>query len=126
MYHGSVLSPIPLAVVVDVVTEFAREVVLSELLYAVDIFLMIETTEGLRDELLKWKEAFESKGLKDNLGKTKLMICGGITKDGMYNSEVDPCGVSSLRVKDTSALCLQCGKWVHGIRAGVKTVTPMF
>ena len=36
-----------------------------------------------------------SKGLKVNLGKTKLMVCGGITKDGMSNSYVDPCGVFS-------------------------------
>ena len=24
-------------------------------------------------------------------------VCGGITKDGMYKSKVDPCGVCSLR-----------------------------
>ena len=52
---------------VDVVTEFAREVALSELLYADDLVLMCETIEGLRDKFLKWKEAFESKGLKANL-----------------------------------------------------------
>ena len=34
---------------VDVVTEFAREGVLSELLYADDLVLMSETIEGLRD-----------------------------------------------------------------------------
>ena len=32
--------------------------------------LMIETIEGLRNKFLKWKEAFESKGLKVNIGKT--------------------------------------------------------
>ena len=56
---------------------------LSELLYADGLVLMSETIEGLRNTLLKWKEAFESKGLKVNLGKTKVMVCGGITKDGM-------------------------------------------
>ena len=49
------------------------EGVLSELLYAVDIVLMSETIEGLRNKFLKWKEAFDSKGLKVNLGKTKVM-----------------------------------------------------
>ena len=34
MHQGSVLSPFIFAVVVDVVTEFAREGALSELLYA--------------------------------------------------------------------------------------------
>ena len=40
----------------------------------------------------------------------KVMVCGGITKDGMYKSKVDPCGVCSLRVKANSAIRLQCGK----------------
>ena len=71
MQNGSVLSPF-FAVVVDVVTEFAREGALSELLYADDLVLMSETIEGLRNKFLKWKEAFESKGLKVNLGKTKV------------------------------------------------------
>ena len=49
MHHGSVLSPFLFALVVDVVTEFDREGVLSELLYADDLVLMSETTKGLRD-----------------------------------------------------------------------------
>ena len=59
---------------IDVVTEFAREGVLSELLYADDLVLMNQTIEGLRYVYLKWKEAFESKGLKVNLGKTKMLL----------------------------------------------------
>ena len=53
---------------VDVVTAFARDGALSELLYADDLFLMSETVEGLIKKFLQWKEAFESKGLKVNLG----------------------------------------------------------
>ena len=48
--------------------------------------LMRETIEGLRNKFLKWKEAFESKGLKVNLEKTKVMVCYDITKDSMSNS----------------------------------------
>ena len=44
---------------------------LSELLHADDLLLMSETVEGLRNKFLKWKKAFESKGLKFNLGKTR-------------------------------------------------------
>ena len=36
----------------------------------------------LRNKFLKWKEAFECLGLKVNLGKTKVMVSGSITKDG--------------------------------------------
>ena len=50
MYQWSVQSPILLAVVVDVVTEFAREDVLSELPYADDLVLLSETIEGCRQK----------------------------------------------------------------------------
>ena len=52
---------------VDVVTELAREGVLSEWLYADGLVLMSETIEGLRNKFVKGKEACESKGLKNNL-----------------------------------------------------------
>ena len=54
---------------IDVVTEFARDGALSELLHADDLVLMSETIEGLWNKFLGWKEPFESKGLKINLGK---------------------------------------------------------
>ena len=44
----------------------------------------------------------------------------------MSKSKADSCGVCSLRVKVNSAKCLQCGKWIHGICAEVKRVTPTF
>ena len=78
---------------------------LSELLYADDLVLMSDTIKGLRNYFLKWKEVFESNGLKANLWKTKVMVRGSITKDGMSKSKVDQCGVCSLRVKANSALC---------------------
>ena len=47
---------------------------LSELLYVDDLILMSETIKELRNKFLKWKEAFESKGLKINLHKTNVMV----------------------------------------------------
>ena len=61
----------------DVVTEFTSEGVLSELLYADDLVLMSETIKRLRNMFLKWKETFESKGVKVNHGKS--MVCDSIT-----------------------------------------------
>ena len=49
---GSVLSPFSFAVVVNVVTEFARESALGESLYADDLVLISETIEGLRDKFV--------------------------------------------------------------------------
>ena len=125
MHQGCVLSPF-FGLVVDVITEFSLEGVLNELLYADCFVLMSETTKGLKDKFLIWKEAFESKGLKVSLGTTKVMVCAGITKDGMSKRKADPCGVCSLRVKANSVLCLQCDEWIYGRCAGMKRVTPMF
>ena len=61
--------------------------------------------------------------MKVNLEKTKVMVCGGITKDGMSKRKVDLCGTCSLRAKANSALCLQCGKLIHSRCAGMKKVT---
>ena len=68
MHQGSVLSPFLFAVVVDVVTKFDRRGTLNELLYADNLVMMSETIEGLRNTFTKWKETFESKCLKVNLG----------------------------------------------------------
>ena len=126
MYQGSVLSPFLFTLMVDVVTELTRKGALSELLYADDVLLMSETTDGLRDYFFKWKVAFESKGLKVKLGKTKVMVSSGITQDGLSKSKVDPCRVCSLRLGANSVLCLHCGRWINGRCAGVKRVIPKF
>ena len=70
------------AVVVDVATVFVRDGVLSELLYANDLVLMSKTIEDLGNNFIRWKEAFESKGLKVNLGKIEVLVSDNITKDG--------------------------------------------
>ena len=77
---------------IDVVTEFARK---CNLLYADDLVLMSKTSEGLRDKFLKWREAFESKCLKVNLGKTKVVVCGSNTKDGFSKGKVYSCVLES-------------------------------
>ena len=83
MHQGSVLSPFPFAVVVDIITEFASEGAPSELQYADDLVLMSETIEGLRDMFLKWWGAFGRKCLQVNLGKTRIMVSSSITQDAI-------------------------------------------
>ena len=87
---------------------------------------MSETIEGLGNKFLRLDKAFESNGLKVNLGKTNVMVSSCITKDGLSKGIVDPCTVCSLRVKTNSVLCFQCGNWIHSKCAGVKRVTPKF
>ena len=71
MQKGFGLTPLFFVVVADVVKEFARLGALSELLYADDIVLISETIKVHINKFTKWKEAFESKGMKVNFGKTK-------------------------------------------------------
>ena len=61
-----------------------------------------------------------------SLGKTKVMAGGVITNDGLFESKGGPCGVCSLTVKANSALCVKCGKWIHGICVVVKRITLKF
>ena len=58
MHQGSTLSPFLFVVVVDVVTELAREGALSELLYVDDLVLVSEKNEGFWNKSLELKEAF--------------------------------------------------------------------
>ena len=126
MHQRSMLSPFYFAVVVDVVTNVAREGALSESLYADELVLMSEAIEGLTNKFLEWKAAFVGKGLNVSLVKTTVIVCGGVTKVGMSNSEANPCGVCSLRVRADSVLCLQCGRWIQGRCDGMKSITPHF
>ena len=71
------------------------EVALRELLYADDYVLMSETIDGIRNMFLKCKASIGNKGLKDNLCKTKVMVSGGNTKDGLSKIKADPCEVCS-------------------------------
>ena len=122
VHQGSVLLPLVFAIVVDVVTESVRNGLMSEMRYADDLVLTSDTMEGLRDKFWKWKEAFESKGLKVNLGSTKVVVSGA---DGeVSESKVDPCGICWKQVMANSMLCLKCGEWIHGRCAKVESVTP--
>ena len=76
VHQGSMLSPLLFAMVIDEVTENARKGWMKKILYADDLVLMGETMEELRENFDEWREAFESKGMRVNLKKTKLMKSG--------------------------------------------------
>ena len=54
------MSPLLFAIVVDVITESAREGLMKEILYADDLALVGDTVEELR-RFQKWRETFEKK-----------------------------------------------------------------
>ena len=73
VHQGSVLSPLLFAMAIDEITENARKGWMKEILYRNDLVLTGETLKELRENFDEWREAFESKGIRVNLGKTKLM-----------------------------------------------------
>ena len=52
---------------------------------------MSEDMKDLKERFWNWKNALESKGLKVNTRKTKLMVSGSEGK--LYKSKIDQCGV---------------------------------
>ena len=97
--------------VIDEVTGNARKGWMKQILYADNLVLMGETMKELRESFDEWREAFESKRRRVNLGKTKLMVSG--MEEETFDSKIDPCGVHGTRVMSNSMLCTACGKWVH-------------
>ena len=120
VHQGSVVSPLIFAIVIDV-TEHAREGLLNEILYADDQVLMSESLEDLRERFQRWRRALEGKGLKVNVGKTKMMVSG--TEGEITSSKIDPCGVCGNRVGSKAVGCTQCMKWIHGRCTKMKKVT---
>ena len=88
VHQGSVLSQLLLTVVVDAITKNARRGVVNELLYADDLVLMSATTEDLKERFWNCKDALESKGLKVNTRKTKMMVSG--LEGQLFKKKIDP------------------------------------
>ena len=66
------------------------------------------------------KTEMEKKGLRVNVGKTKIME-SGINLDVLRKSGKHPCGVCQTGVGSTNAiLCGGCKRWVHKKCSGIK------
>jgi hypothetical protein len=103
----------------EMVTAEIREGLPWEILYADDLVILAESEEELKKKVLKWKKAMEAKGLKVNLGKTKVMFGGeeGEVEELMCKW---PCGVCSKGVGRNSIQCTACSKWIHKKCSGIK------
>ena len=65
-------------------------------MYAEDLVLICETKEETRWKFVVWRNAFESKGLKVNKSKTKVMRCAQDVAP--KEAAVDLCSVCGTRV----------------------------
>src|SRR3989441_1519854 len=89
-----------------------------ELLYADDLVLMTESKAELEKRLLEWIIRLKGKGVRVNIGKTKVMNCkvgvGQVENSGKY-----PCGICRKGVAENSICCSSCKKWIHKRCSGV-------
>ena len=92
----SVLSLFWFLIVLNALSKDGRKGPLYELLYADHLVLMAKTMEKLETQFIRWKAAFEEKGLKINLGRTKVVKSGGGSVDVVL-ANIDPCSVCGKR-----------------------------
>ena len=74
MHQGSALSQLLFAIVMEAISREFRVALRWELLYADDLAVIAETEEELIKRLNERKDNVESKGMRVNMNKTKVMI----------------------------------------------------
>ena len=121
VHQGSALSPLLFNLVMEEVAKECRRGVPWDMLYADDLVLTAETKEEVLEQFNRWKSAMESRGLKVNLGKTKILVSGKECESVVTSGEY-PCGVCGRGVGNNSVLCTECGKWVHKRCSGLQSV----
>ena len=71
--------------------------------------MLAESKAELLEKIVRWKEGMERKGLRVNMGKTKVMRCefgsGQAEDSGKW-----PCGVCRKGVGSNSIVCGVCKK----------------
>ena len=82
------------------------------MLHADDLVILAETFEGLMTKMAVWKNGLESKVLKVNMGKTKIMISGRILHT-LQTSGKYLCAVCKEGVGKNSIFRSRCSFWVH-------------
>ena len=75
VHQGSVLSPILFNIVMQAIADNFKAGLPWELLYADDLVLLAESRAELERRLMEWIGRLKEKGLRVNIGKTKVMNC---------------------------------------------------
>ena len=120
VHQGSVLSPLLFIIVMEALSREFRTRCSWQLLYADDLVIVAESLEELKVNLESWKNGLEGKGLKVNVGKTKLMCSAHDAPKTKIKSIKFPCGVCGSGVGANSIQCTSCRKWVHKRCSGIK------
>ena len=75
------------------------------------------------EKFYDWKSALESKCLKVNWMKTKVMVSeiGQVTVKP--SSKKDGCGICGRKIMSNAVLCKSCGNCIHGRCVKIKSAT---
>ena len=120
VHQGSVLSPLLFIIMLEALSREFHTGCPWELLYADDLMISAESVEELLVKVQTWKTEMEKKGLRVNMGKTKIME-SGINLDVLKKSGKFPCGVCQSGVGSSNAIfCGGCKRWVHKKCSGIK------
>ena len=114
VHQGSVLSPLLFIVVMEALSQEFRTGCPWELLYADDLVIAAETLDELLQKFSLWKDGLESKGLRVNMGKTKVLFSSAskVTHQAKPSTKFT-CGVCFKGVSANSILCTKFNLWIH-------------
>ena len=111
-YQGPVLSPLLFIIVLEALSRKFCVGHLWKVLYAKDLVILAEMFEDLMTKMAVSKNGLESKGLKININKTKVMTSGRnlhtLQTFGKY-----PCAICRRGVRINSIFCSGCSFWVQ-------------
>ena len=91
------------------------------MLYADDLVLTAKTKEEVIAMFNEWKRQMETRGLKINMEKTKVMVSGRQPKERTEQGRY-PCGCCGKGVGVNSVWCEGCQRWIHKRCSGLRDV----
>ena len=104
VHHATVLSPLLFVIVLEAVSCKFHVGCPWEMLRVDDLVILAETSGGLMTKMVVWKDGLESKGLKMNMGNTRVKISG---------RDLYTCAVCRKGVRKNSIFCSICSFQVH-------------
>jgi len=80
LHQGSALSPFLFAIIMDTLTDDIRKEAPWSMMFADDVILYSEEKAGLEEDLERWRNALEKRGMKLSRAKTEYMCLSGVSR----------------------------------------------
>ena len=116
---GFCSQPVLFISVTEALSHYFRTGCPWELLCADDLVIIAEIFSELLEKVRVWKANLESKGLRVNVGKTKILVSVYDAPKPVDGSKF-PCGVCDKAIGINSIKCHTCGFWVHKRCSNIK------